>query len=118
MDSHADTCAAGANMILLDGTVTKNAEVSPFLDKYESMSDIPIGTCVTAYDSPEDGSTNIIVFNETLYFRDQLSHSLLCPNQIRKAGNVVEDNSLIDNHNMVLLYMILKMKRSSLSSSI
>ena len=91
MDSHADTCVGGANMVLLDGTVTRHVKVSPFSDQYEAIKGVPIGTCATAYDSPEDGLTYIFVCNETLYFGDQLSHSLLCPNQIRAAGNVVED---------------------------
>ena len=78
-------------MVLLEGSVTRHVEVSPFSSDYKSMKDIPIGTCATAFDCPEDGHTYIILFYQTLYFGDRLQHSLLCPNQIRDAGNVCED---------------------------
>lgn len=68
MDSHANTCAEGANMVFLDSIITRHVKVSPFSKKYESMEDDPIGTCATAYISPKDGLTYIFVFNETLFF--------------------------------------------------
>lgn len=43
LDSHADTCTAGANMVLLDGTVTRHVEVSQFSSDYKTMKNIPTG---------------------------------------------------------------------------
>jgi hypothetical protein len=33
----------------------------------------------------------MLVINEALYFGDRLKESLLCPNQVRAAGNMVRD---------------------------
>ena len=82
LDSHADTCTGGPDMILIDGTVSKRVEVSGFTDDFGTIKDIPVGTCATAYDDPESGKTYILLFGESLYFGDKLTHSLLCPNQI------------------------------------
>ena len=91
LDSHADTSACGSNMIVLDGTITDYVDVAPFSDEYTPIKDVPIGTCVTAYDSAENGETIILCFGESLYFGNKLKQSLLCPNQMRACGNVVED---------------------------
>jgi hypothetical protein len=40
IDSHADTCVAGANFLAWDFTGI-TCEVSPFTDEYESMKDVP-----------------------------------------------------------------------------
>ena len=58
---------------------------------FGTIKDIPVGTCATAYNDPEFGKTYILLFGESLYFGDRLTHSLLCPNQIQANGNVVED---------------------------
>ena len=71
--------SAGPEMMLLDGTVSKRVEVSRFLDKLGSIKDIPVGTCAMAYALPGTSEVIIIIFGETLYFGEQLSHSLLCP---------------------------------------
>ena len=88
MDSHVDTCAGGPEFVLMDGTTTKLVEVSGFNKKMGPLRDIPIGTCATAYNNPKTGQTYIILFGEMLYFGKRLTHSLLCPNQIRNNGNI------------------------------
>lgn len=55
------------------------------------MADIPVATCATAWTCPESGVTNILVFHQMLYFGDRLQHSLLCPNQMRDHGTIVQD---------------------------
>mmetsp|Transcript_27017 Transcript_27017/g.74233 ORF Transcript_27017/g.74233 Transcript_27017/m.74233 type:complete len:123 (-) Transcript_27017:2242-2610(-) len=82
LDSHADTTAAGSNMILLQDQVVSHVDVHPFSPDLEPIKGIPIGTCVTAYTAP-NGKVWLIYFHEALYFGDKLSHSLICPNQIR-----------------------------------
>ena len=86
LDSHADTTAAGCNMILLEDQVTSHVDVHPFSPEYEPVKNIPIGTCVTAYTDPV-GKVWLIYFHEALYFGDRLQHSLICPNQIRDCGH-------------------------------
>lgn len=90
LDSHADTCIAGANTIPLwysDHCVS----VSPFIGEYSPINDVPIASVATAWDSPIDGSAVILVINEALYFGDRMEYSLLCPNQLRCNGLVVND---------------------------
>ena len=64
MDSHADTCTGGPEFVLLDGTTSKLVEVSGFSGEFDTIKDIPIGTCVTAYDDPETGTTTLLMFGE------------------------------------------------------
>ena len=65
--------------------------VSPFIGEYAPLQDIPIASVATAWDSPVDGSTILLVINEAFYFGDRLGHSLLCPNQLRDFGVIVND---------------------------
>jgi hypothetical protein len=90
LDSHADTCVAGANTRVMDYTDTK-VSVSPFSDSYEAIKDVPIATVATAWDDPATGDVIILYINKALYFRDKMSHTLLCPNQLRAYGWKVQD---------------------------
>ena len=66
LDSHADTTAAGSNMIVLDdinGT-TPTVEVSPFSNSYELIKGVPAGTCATASDCPNTGQIYIVLFGQ------------------------------------------------------
>lgn len=90
LDSHADTIVGGSNCVLIE-TTGRNVSVLPYNDEYDSIDDIPIATIATAYDCPLNGQVYILVFNEALYFGDRMKHSLLCPNQMRDNGIVVDD---------------------------
>ena len=91
LDTHADTCVAGSNTVVLDLT-GKSVSVSPFCEtEYNSIEDVPIATVATAYDCPVTGRVYVLVINEALYFRDKMHHTLLCPNQLRAHGLKVDD---------------------------
>jgi hypothetical protein len=90
LDSHADTCVAGANTRVTEYTDTK-VSVSPFSDSYEAIKDVPIATVATAWDDPATGEVIVLYINEALYFGDKMSHTLLCPNQLRAHGWTVQD---------------------------
>jgi hypothetical protein len=90
LDSHADTCVAGANTRVTDYTDTK-VSVSPFSASYEAIKDVPIGTVATAWDDPATGNVAVLYIHEALYFGDKMSHTLLCPNQLRANGWKVQD---------------------------
>ena len=81
MDSHADTCVAGSNCVILEYT-GRTAEVEAYSPEYPSKK-IPIATVATAYDCPTSGATYVLIINEALYFGDSLPFSLLSPNQLR-----------------------------------
>ncbi|KAI2509778.1 hypothetical protein MHU86_4631 [Fragilaria crotonensis] len=55
MDSHADTCVAGSNCVVLEYT-GRSAEVEAYSPDYPSKQ-IPIATVATAYDCPTSGAT-------------------------------------------------------------
>jgi len=89
LDSHADTCCAGMNCLLIeyDGRVVT---VSPYHDEYEPMR-VKIATVATLWEDPRDGQSYILVIHEALYFGDRLKQTLLNPNQMRANGLIVED---------------------------
>ena len=93
LDSHADTCVAGANFALYAET-GETVTVSPFSSEYAALPDIPVGTVMTVYDDPRDGQSYLLVIHEALYFGDRMSHSLICPNQLRSFGVKVHDTFL------------------------
>ena len=90
LDSHADTCVAGANCIILE-TTNMTVSVSAFSDTHEVIHDVPIVTAATAYDNPRTGDTVILIFGQAIYLGDQIQASLLCPNQLRAHGVTVDD---------------------------
>jgi hypothetical protein len=90
LDSHADTCVAGANTILISDS-QKSVTVRPFSGEYLAMTNIPIGTVATAYTVPDDGRVVILIINQALYFGDRLKNTLLTPNQMRDYGIEVDD---------------------------
>jgi hypothetical protein len=58
LDSHADTCVAGANCVILEVT-NQTVNVSAFTDHHDVMNNIPIVTAVTALDDAATGVTYI-----------------------------------------------------------
>ncbi len=91
LDTHADTCVAGSNTVVLELT-GKVVSVSPFCDsQYQSIEDVPVATVATAYDCPVTGKVHILVINEALYFGEKMKNTLLCPNQLRANGVQVHD---------------------------
>ena len=81
MDSHADTCVAGSNCVVLEYT-GQNATVEAYLPDYPSKK-IPIATVATAFDCPTSNATYVLIINEALYFGESPTFSLLSPNQLR-----------------------------------
>ena len=90
LDSHADTCVAGPNCIILEYT-DQLVNVSAFTDIHETFNDVPIVTAATAYDDPADGTTYILILNQAIYMGDKISNTLLCPNQMRFYGIIMDD---------------------------
>ena len=89
LDSHADTVVAGSSCKVLEFT-EKSCDVYPYADSYEPIKNVPIAKVATAYDHPT-GETFIIIFGQALYMGDTMEHSLICPNQARVNGVIVED---------------------------
>lgn len=88
--SHADMCCAGSNMIALELTGEK-VNVFPFSDKSSAVKDVPIATVVTVWEDPKSGELWLLIIHDALYFGATLRELLLCPNQLRAHGIMVED---------------------------
>ena len=56
LDSHADTTAAGDNMVMLTNPeeVMHFVDVAPFSGHYAPMKGIPIAICATAWTNPDN----------------------------------------------------------------
>ena len=90
LDSHADTSCAGSNATPLELT-GETVNVYPFSDDLPAIEKVPIASTLTIWESTLTGEVWGLVLHEALYFGDKLQGSLLCPNQIRAAGNHVHD---------------------------
>jgi hypothetical protein len=53
---------------------------------------VPIVTAATAWQSPHTGQLYILIFNEAIWMGDQMTHSLLNPNQLCHYGTRVQDD--------------------------
>ena len=91
LDSHADTIVAGRNCLILNYT-GKECDVALYRDDYEAVTNVPIVTAATAWQSTVTGQTYILVFHEALWMGDTLDHTLLNPNQLRHFGVRVQDD--------------------------
>jgi hypothetical protein len=82
LDTHADTCCAGANWSLMELT-SEVCDVNPFLDSYQPIQEIPGTTCCAVWMNQEESVEYLLVGNQMLWFGTQLPHSL-------RASTVVE----------------------------
>ena len=91
MDMHADTCCAGANWVLLEltGDVCK---VTPFIDFYDPIHEIPLARCGTMWTDPMTMQEYLLVRDQMLWFGNLLPNSLINPNQLHAYRiNVYDD---------------------------
>ncbi len=91
MDTHADTCCAGANWSLLDST-NEICMVTPFLDSYKLEKEVMVARCGTVWISPNTDHEYLLVGDQMLWFGSQMDHSLINPNQICEYGIPMCDN--------------------------
>ena len=78
MDSHADTTVLGCKCAIL-AYIGKKFKVSPYSDEYESIQHVTVGTGATAWTFPHSGETFILIFNEALWMREKLDHTVVNP---------------------------------------
>ena len=91
LDTHTDTCCAGANWKLMELT-SEVCNVSPFLNTYAPVKEIPVGRCCTVWTCNNTGREVLLAADHMLWFGSQMEHSLINPNQIHEYGLPVFDN--------------------------
>jgi hypothetical protein len=89
LDSHADTSCAGRACQILEYT-NKTCSVKSFSEQHLQLEDIPIVKAATAYDA-SNGVVYILIINQALFLGEHMEHLLLCPNQARSSGVVIND---------------------------
>ena len=105
LDSHADTCVAGSNCLYLSSS-GRTATVSGFSSELTPILNIDVATVATAYTSPVNGRTIILIINECLFFGDRMGHSLLNPNQLRNYGVLVRDVTITVSRKLNPLHLL------------
>ena len=75
-NTDADTCCLGKNFIIWKYN-RREVDVYAYDKSYKPITNVPIVTEATAYDNPRSGNTYILLFNESLYYRKKMDHSLL-----------------------------------------
>lgn len=88
IDTRADTFCAGQTFLLHEATGMV-VDVGGFHPSLPVVKDVPIGTVITAYDTPE-GETIILSVHQALFFGASMEHSLCQPNQFREHGLIVD----------------------------
>ena len=91
MDSHADTCVAGPNFVILEFT-GEQCDVTPYTNDYHPITNVSVVNAATAYTDETTGVTIILRFNQVLWYGKRMKMSLINPNQLRHYGITVSDD--------------------------
>ena len=90
LDSHADISCAGRDAHILTQIEGRSCSVHPFNESYEAMTGVNIVNVLYKYEN-SDGEQFIFEINQCLDFTESMTHSILCTNQARHAGIIIND---------------------------
>ena len=90
LNTHADVSCVGRHARVLEIIEGQTCTVFPFNDSYSPMKEVQIVNAAFAVDSL-DGTVYILKLNQCLDFRKTMHHSLLCTNQARANGTIIND---------------------------
>ena len=90
LDTHADISCAGKDAYVTAKLDGRTCSVHPFNDTYEAMTGIEVVNVLLKYQN-KDGEEYILELNQCLNFTDTMNHSILCTNQVRHAGVIIND---------------------------
>jgi hypothetical protein len=98
MDNHADTTCFGRILWRsnLQASIVK-CRLSVTNMTTWLTSQLPVASAATAWDDPETGETTILLFHQGLWFGDDLTNSLINPNQCRSHGIDICDDPFDPN---------------------
>ena len=91
MDTQADTCCVGANCKLVS-FYDYVCEVSPFLDLYQPVKEIPVAHVSAVWMEPTTFRKYFTVGDQFLWFVKIMNHSLINANQVRAFNTSVNAN--------------------------
>jgi Fe-S-cluster containining protein len=73
---------------------SQKVSVAGFHPDMQEIPDVRIVTAAVAYDCPITFTTFILLFPQSLYFPN-MHHNLICPDQLREFGTIVNDIPLL-----------------------
>jgi hypothetical protein len=88
LDSHADTCVVGRNVLIVNEHDTRVVNVSGF-DPSQPARSAKIVDCAVKYICPGTGEIILLTINQALHI-PELEHFLLCPMQCQVNGVVID----------------------------
>ena len=90
MDSHADTTCVNKHTYIESIVEGLTVDAIPFHLSMGRMSNLPIVHAIYAHDDTESMHTTLLQFHNSIYIQD-MTNALLCPNQARENGVIVND---------------------------
>jgi hypothetical protein len=93
MDSHADTCCANEHAYVESIVEGITVDAVPFDETIGKVENLPIVHAIYAVDDPITFATDLIRLCNSIYI-PHMKNALLCPNQARAFGIIIEDTPL------------------------
>ena len=90
LDTHADVSCIGRHGRVMETLEGQHCTVYPFNDSYSPMERVETVNAAFAVDT-ESGPTYILRVNQALNFTSSMTNSLLCTNQSRANGIIIDD---------------------------
>ena len=98
MDTHADVSCAGRDAYITSRILGRTCEVKGFHDSYNTINDVLYVNVLYTYQD-EYGQEYLLELNQALDFTKTMTNSILCTNQARHNGIIVNDiPKIIDNN--------------------
>ena len=98
MYSHADTTCVNRHAYIESIVEGMTVDDVPFDESIGNLSNLPIVNAIYAYDNPKTMRTPLLRFNNVIYmyiyiyiYIKGMDNALLCPNQVREYGIVIDD---------------------------
>ena len=96
-DSHADMSCVNKHAYVEAFVEGMTVDAFPFDENIGHLKDLPIVHAIYAVDNIMSYATTLIRINHAVYIKD-MQNALLCPNQARSHGIVVDDVPLHLDH--------------------
>ena len=98
MDSHADVSCAGRDAHISSRVLGRVCEVKGFHDSYNTISNVSYVNVLYKYED-KHGQEYLLEMNRALDFTETMTNSILCTNQARHNGVMVNDIPRIIDQN-------------------
>ena len=99
-DSHADTCCAGNNCVVLEFT-NNVIDVYPYHKDLGQMASVPIASMATLV-TDVDGQECFFVINEAFWFGPTMEQTLIFTNQVHSYVVQLWDNPCDPHHRLLI----------------